>query len=421
MTQSATNPRRAGPGAPRAPHPSVYLFLFLPFGAGGAFVSVAIAWLASRAGFTDGEVAGLYALYLFPHMWKFLWAPAVDWLASPRRWHAWANLVASLALAGTGLIALSPGHSGLLRLLVFVAGAAATFVCMSTESLAAHLTPAADRGRAASWMQAGNAGGVAVGGLGLVLAERLGFQVAAIVVAVLLAACSLPLLGMRMPAWKGEVAGFRAALRQLDVDVRGVFLSRNGLLALLICVLPVGAGAASNLFAAIATDWRAPPDLVATSNGMLAGFISVLGCAVGGRISDRMGRMGGYLFSGFAMALPAFAMAVGPRSPFAYGAGVLAYYFVIGINYATFCGFALSVIGKGSAATKYNILASLSNVPIYMMTQTDGWVADHWGRTAMLWVDGLATIVAGLVMLVAIVAVRRLARTPAVAESAPTA
>jgi PAT family beta-lactamase induction signal transducer AmpG len=267
-----------------------------------------------------------------------------------------------------------------------------------------------DRGRAAAWMQAGNAGGVAVGGLGLLLAERFGLPSAAVAVAALLAACSLPLLGIRMPAWKGDDTGLRKAFRHLEVDLRGVFLSKNGFLALLLCVLPVGAGAASNIFAAIAGDWHAPPDLVATSNGLLAGAVSVAGCAVGGRLSDRMGRMAAYLTSGFLMAIPAFAMAIGPRTPLAYAAFVLAYYFVIGINYATFCGFALSVIGKGSAATKYNILASLANIPIYMMTRTDGWVSDHWGRTAMLWIDGSSEIVAGLVMLVAIVAVRRLGR-----------
>lgn len=406
-------PAETSPLAHRPPRPFLYLFLFLPYGAGTAYVSVTIAALASRGGLTDGEVAGLSALYLLPHTWKFLWAPAVDWLGTPHRWYLGANLVASAALAGTGLVPLEPGHLGALRALVFLAGASTTIVAMATESLMAHLSPLDERGRAAGWSQAGNVGGAMVGGLALILAERSRPAVAAVTVAVLLLCCALPLAGIQAPARGRAGTSVRAAFRELGDDLRGVFLSRSGALAFLLCVLPIGSGGAQALFAAIAPEWGASTELVASSNGVLAGIASVLGCLAGGRLSDAVERRRGYVLAGLAVALSAFAMAAGPRTPAAYAATVLTYSFALGLAYATFTGFALEAIGKGAAATKYNVLASLSNIPIYAMTQADGWVADHWDRTAMLWVDGAAGVAGGVALLVVAAALRRRAPVPA--------
>ncbi|MBV8604350.1 MAG: hypothetical protein JO224_06650 [Pelomonas sp.] len=43
----------------------------------------------------------------------------------------------------------------------------------------------------------------------------------------------------------------------------------------------------------------------------------------------------------------------------------------------------LEAIGKRSAATNFNLTASLSNVPIAPITSFDGWVHDRFGTTAM--------------------------------------
>jgi predicted MFS family arabinose efflux permease len=255
-------------------------------------------------------------------------------------------------------------------------------------------------------MQAGNAGGVAIGGLGLAIAERSSQAVAAAVVAVVLFACCLPLAGIPMERRGGGAAGVRAALHELWSDMSTILLSRAGILALLACLLPIGVGAASNLFAAIATDWNAPAALVSSVTGLLGGVASVLGCLVGGRLSDAMARRSAYVLSGIAVALAAFVMAAAPRTPASFAVTALTYYFAYGLTYSTFCGFVLQLIGKGAAATKYNVLASISNVPILLMTQLDGWVGDQWGRTAMLVVDGTSGLV-GAAILFAVAALLR--------------
>ncbi len=67
------------------------------------------------------------------------------------------------------------------------------------------------------------------------------------------------------------------------------------------------------------------------------------------------------------------------------------------MTYAGFTAFVLEAIGKGAAATKYNVYCSFSNMPIYYMTYITGWAHDQWGSTTML-VTEASLCVAGAVL-----------------------
>jgi len=60
-------------------------------------------------------------------------------------------------------------------------------------------------------------------------------------------------------------------------DLWRVSCTSSGYLALLVVFLPIGTGAASNLFAAVAPQWNASALTVAVINGALGGAISALG------------------------------------------------------------------------------------------------------------------------------------------------
>lgn len=75
------------------------------------------------------------------------------------------------------------------------------------------------------------------------------------------------------------------------------------------------------------------------------------------------------------------------------------YAFTAGLTYAAFTAFVLEAIGKGAAATKYNTLASLSNLPIYYMTLIDGWAHDRWSSAGMFFTES-ALGVAGAVFFI---------------------
>jgi hypothetical protein len=88
-------------------------------------------------------------------------------------------------------------------------------------------------------------------------------------------------------------------------------------------------------------------------------------------------------------------MALGPHNEAGYAVLTLTYQFGSGLAYGAFTGFVLEAIGRGAVATKYNALASLSNIPIWYMTEIDGWASEKWNPDVMLFVDA-ASEVAGV-------------------------
>jgi predicted MFS family arabinose efflux permease len=267
-----------------------------------------------------------------------------------------------------------------------VASVATTFLAMSVESLMAYGAPPAEKGRAGGWFQAGNLGGTGLGGgAGLWMAQHLPQPwMGAAVLAAACLACAAALLFLPEPprARRGDTIG--EAVGNVLRDLWGVARSRPGFLALLICFLPIGTGAATNLWSAISADWRASADTVALVTGALGGIASAIGCLAGGYLCDRMDRKRAYLVFGLLQALCAVAMALAPRTEAMYIVFVSVYWFITGLTYAAFAAVVLEAIGLGAAATKYNVFASLSNTPIAYMTLVDGWAHTRWGVAEML-------------------------------------
>jgi MFS family permease len=152
----------------------------------------------------------------------------------------------------------------------------------------------------------------------------------------------------------------------------------------------------------VAPDWRASPDTVALVTGILSGVVSAVGCVIGGWIADRFGRWWSYLGSGVFMGAITIAMAVAPRTPATYVAGVLLYALSCGMAYAAFSALLLYVIGRGAASTKYATLSSLGNLPTSYMTAFDGWAHDRAGATGMLNAEGWLGVGSSVLFLLAL-------------------
>ena len=84
--------------ARRPIHPSIWMLLFLPFGATSGFVSVTIGYLAKQEGIGDAAIAGLVAINTLPHTFKFFWAPLPDTTFSRRGWYFTSNVVVPWAM-----------------------------------------------------------------------------------------------------------------------------------------------------------------------------------------------------------------------------------------------------------------------------------------------------------------------------------
>ena len=61
----------------------------------------------------------------------------------------------------------------------------------------------------------------------------------------------------------------------------------------------------------------------------------------------------------------------------------------------------LEAIGKGAAATKYNVYASLSNAPIYYMIYIDEWAHGKWSAFGMLSAEAIMALI-GVVLFISI-------------------
>ena len=267
---------------------------------------------------------------------------------------------------------------------------------MAAENLMAHSPDQAEKGRAGGWYSAGNLGGQGVGGgLALWIAEHSSAAwLPGAVMAALFMACCLALPFIREPPQHHRELRYLYTLRSLARDLWATVRSRSGYLALLICFLPIGSGAAAALWSAVADDWHATSDTVALVNGVLGGVVSALGCVVGGYFCDRMDRKFAYALYGVFLAAVALTMAAAPRTETMFVVFTLVYAFVNGFNYASLSAVALEVIGRGAAATKYNVFASLSNVPVLYMVLLDGWGHAHWKATGFLIADALPALVA---------------------------
>jgi predicted MFS family arabinose efflux permease len=270
-------------------------------------------------------------------------------------------------------------------------------------------TPPELHGRAGGWFQAGNLGGNGLGGgAGLWLAQTLPEPwMAGAILAIACALCGAALWFVPEPARMARAGHYGRALLAVLKDLWQVAKTRGGILALLICFLPMGSGAASNLWSAVADDWSASANTVALATGVFNGIVSALGCIVGGYACDRMDRKTAYLIYGALMAMCTVAMALAPRTESMYVVFTLVYAFIQGLTYAGFTAVVLETIGLGAAATKFNVYASLSNMPIAYMTLVDGWGHARWGAAGLLNVEAAIGVVGIVVFVVVAMALPR--------------
>jgi hypothetical protein len=376
-------------------HPSIFLVLYLPFGIATGYVVVTLAYQLPLGGVSIAQVAAIIAVYYLPQTWKVLWAPIVDMTLSIRLWYVIGACTTGALILATALVPARGPQVWLLDIIVFGSSIALSLVGMATENLMAHATSAHQKGRAGGWCQAGALGGQGLGGgAGLWLAQHVGVWNAGAVLASVCLGCCAALWTLRAPAVETHTSGVLARLRDVGRDVWSVARSRAGFLAGFLIFMPLGTAAASNLWSAAA------------------------GCLVSGYLFDLMNRKAGYVLSGGLLAVCAVAMALAPRTATTFVIFVSLYAFFSGWAFAAFTAVALETIGTGAAATKYNVLACLANIPITYMIVVDGAARTRFGPAGMLYTEACIAVVAALLFGLVAAATRRRALIAVAADGA---
>ncbi len=409
---SATSPDVAPAGGGGIRHHWIFAPLFAPFGISSGYVSVTLAFLLARAGLPTATVASIMALSVWPQTVKMIWAPVVDAVGRPGIWYGVGTLAVGLTILLMSLLPMTPAEVPMFIGLIVVSSVASTFVSMSTEIFMAHEVPPEMRGRASGWAQAGNLGGAGIGGgIGLLLAENVTAPwVSGAVLAAICAACWSAMRFLPRHVRASEALDYGARLREIAVNVWAVARSRVGYLALIVMLLPIGSGGVP--WSAIADEWAAGGNTVAFVNGMAGGVASTVGAMAAGYVCDRMELKRAYCLFGILVGAVAVAMIFAPRTPMVFATGVLAYQAIVGMAYTGYSAIVLEAIGRKSAATSWNLMAALSNVPIAAMAMIDGEVHDRWGTDAMLFGELAIPTVAAVLFAIIVVATAPRRRAP---------
>jgi MFS family permease len=362
---------------------------------------------------------------------RFLWAPLLDLGAHRKVWFVSMTVLTAVGLA---LLALFPDPAKRLALftaLSTIVQIAAGTSCAAADGLMACTTRDEDKGKAGGWRMAGNVGGTGVlGAVPLWVASVSNMTLAGLSLGVLVLATAATVLFIDEPhPIEPEAAQadtlprvLLAHFHAIGRDLLNTLKSREGWTGLVICLMPVGAGALTNLFSAMAGDYRASEQTVAMVNGLGGGLTGAAGALLGGWLADRMNRRLAYALSGGLTALSGIAMMAAPMNPTTYTWGTLLYNFMNGIAFAALAAFILEMVGHSVAATtKYTTFIAVANVASSYVTAADGWASEFrgLGSRGALAFDAILTF-AGISVLLVMMRFTRARPAPVLGPAAGT-
>jgi predicted MFS family arabinose efflux permease len=387
-----------------------YALLYLPSGLAQGFCNVCLSYVLGHAGVSYPAIAGIISLSLLPSTLSFLAGPLVDVSLRPKLIFLICVVALAGALVGYAVTPDDAAHLPLLAALTLTANIAGAVGVVSVTSVMAQTTPPEKRPPVAGWRQVANYGGGALGGgLSLWLVSHAGgVKTAALTLAVICLLTGAPILRAR--TLRLEVAvDLGARVLILSRDLWAFAKSRIGVLVILLNVLPAALLASPPLLSASSDAWRVSADMVALSLGTLSGIIVIPGCLMGAWLSSRLPKRTLYVGAAVAYEAVLAIMAIGPHTPLAFVAGVLAASFFNGVANTVLVSITYEAIDPINAGTLTSVLSSLSNLPLLLMTLVLGKVAVHGGADGILIAEsGIG--VAAMAVFVAIATVWRPAR-----------
>jgi len=374
--------------------PPLFGVLFVPSGMCQGFVSVVLGYILSQHGVGVADIAALVGLRLLPETWSFLAGPVVDSCLTSVRWYVIAIAGLVLCFFGLAFYPLETGNSGLLGALSLASGIASVLSTSAASAILALTTAEVVRGACAGWRQAGWLGGIGLGGGGaLWLATHAGgMRTAALVTASVYLSCLFPFLIVKVPA-AHRGASVAIAAREALLALWKLMRTRAGILAAIAVTIPAGIGAAAYLMPAVAGDWHASADVVATVTGALSGIATIPGCLTSGYLCDRFPRRTVFIWCALAGAVAEGLVTLAPHSAAGFAAIVLVNSAFTGLAYGAVVAVIFERLRGVGAATVGGVLGALSNVPVVLVTMIIGAVQTRAGSTAMLLTEAALGVV----------------------------
>ncbi len=356
-------------------------FSGLPIGLTGVMLQ---AWM-TKVGLNLHTI-GIFSLIGVPYTLKFLWSPFMDRFVPPGlgRRRGWIVLVQLALLLGIAAL----GFSSPVRALVMF-GLLALFVAFSSASqdividaYRTDLLSERERGAgAAASMTAWRVGALVSGGLGLILADHLGWQNTYLLMAGLMA------VGMVGSLFAPEPDAAVQAPRSMYEAIWGPFkdfFSRRGAVTVLVAIVlyKLGDAYAETLSTVFLLKLSFSLTEVGEINKVLGMIATVAGAAIAGSFMVRLGLFRSLLSFGvlqLASILSFMALAlIGKNYPLMAFA-VTFEKLCGGMGTAAFVAFLMSLCNKRFTATQYALLSSLASLGRVFVGPTSGYIVERVG------------------------------------------
>lgn len=336
---------------------------------------------------------GLLSLLTIPYALKFLWAPAVDFLGSRRRWIGTVQLLMGGAILL--IVPLDPASPTFL----FWATLGALAILSATQDIAIdaytiELLKPSEMGIANGFRQAAyRVALVVAGGIFVAMGGWLGWGPTYVIAAAILILCSIATLWL--PRVEVERPAFH--LSTLTAPVRD-FFSRPGVLqvSLFILFYKLGDMSAGPM---VRPFWLSQ-GLTTTEIGLITGTFGVAaaiaGGLVGGLFMSRFGIFTGIWFLGIWQSLANLCYAYVAAYPEIGKIGIyiasVTDSFCGGLGTAAFLAFLMSICKKEYSATQYALLSALFRVTGITAGALSGWATNHMGYAAYFFLTFLLSL-----------------------------
>ncbi|MBI5250716.1 MAG: MFS transporter [Desulfomonile tiedjei] len=323
---------------------------------------------------------GLISLLSLPYALKFIWAPAVDFLGSRRKWIISTQfLLSALMLV---ILAFNPASPDVL-LWVCVASLAIMSATqdIAIDSYSIEMLKTSEMGVANGFRQAAYRVAMIVsGGVFVALGGWLGWDIAFIAASVVLAGCALVSLGL--PAVEVPRSAFTVA--SLGAPFKDLFARRNVVQVMLfILFYKLGDMAMGPIVRPFWLERGLSTAEIGLITGTLGVVAAISGGLAGGLFMARFGIFHGLWFFGLCQCVSHLTYALVAAQPLTGHLGVYvasaSESFCSGLGTAAFLAFLMSICNREYSASQYALLSALFRSAGIVAGALGGWVTEMVG------------------------------------------
>jgi MFS transporter, PAT family, beta-lactamase induction signal transducer AmpG len=323
---------------------------------------------------------GMLSLLTLPYALKFVWAPAVDFLGTRRRWISAAQfLMAAFILL---IIPLNPAEPAFLLWVCILSLA----IMSATQDIAIdaytiELLKPSEMGIANGFrIAAYRVAMLLAGGLFIALGGWIGWQTTFLIAAIILAICSV--VSLKLP--RVEVQHSQFSLSSLAAPVKELWM-RPALVQVILFILfyKLGDMALGRMIPPFWLDRGLSTDEIGLVTGTFGMLATIAGGLAGGLFMVRFGTFHGLWFLGLWQAVSNLVYAWVAFYPETGNWGIyaasVAESFCGGLGTAAFLAFLMSICKKEYAATQYALLSSTFKITGIIVGMLSGWATSHMG------------------------------------------